>query len=327
MFSHGAATYCSPTLSGNTPPALNTRGRYFPRKLFLAGERRPLPPADPGNQTGGAADSRALVTVFPIPAPTTSAVRVAALLFSPFPGFSEYAGASGVPLDKAELRVRNAIERRCSTEKTRREVASFVSAYVAYASQCRYPLTGKAVVFPVTEYLESLWGRGHSVPPYARRALKVFDEILSSDWPIKHPSVMAAANPSHQLTDQPPRERQQAPMLTMDFLLAAEALAADSTRPPGMRYFASAFTLMLLASLRDVDTKVMYDLWVSNTAICGRPRDLETRGMPIMTWEAPLAGIKSEGAWARPVVRSWEDLPRLRGRTGRSSFRFLMIGR
>ena len=75
----------------------------------------------------------------------------------------------------------------------------------------------------------------------------------------------------------------------MPLILMFEKLARDLEQPPGMRYFASAFFLMDMASLRFSDTKVIYDMWLSEPAICGRSRDLKRKGRPIFYWAPPAA--------------------------------------
>ena len=98
-------------------------------------------------------------------------------------------------------------------------------------------------------------------------------------------------------------------MFDLEFIQLLERTAANKEAGPGLRYLASALVLMILASLWHADAKIMFALWQANAEICGRSRDLKKRGRPITTWAAPLAGLKSAGEWAHPIIRSLEKFP------------------
>ena len=50
-------------------------------------------------------------------------------------------------------------------------------------------------------------------------------------------------------------------------------------------------------------------MWLSDSAICGRSRDLKRKGRPIFYRDAPRCGIHSNGAWLAPVMKMWDAIP------------------
>ena len=63
---------------------------------------------------------------------------------------------------------------------------------------------------------------------------------------------------------------------------------------------------MIMARRRFSDAKVFYDLWVADSSISGRPRDLKRKGLPSIARATPMVGIIFKGARARPLVKAWE---------------------
>ena len=98
----------------------------------------------------------------------------------------------------------------------------------------------------------------------------------------------------------PPREPMRSAMLTMEVVLAIEALAGDTSQCPGVRYMVSALMLMVLASLRHAEAKAVRNLRITNAAARGRSRDLNRRGRPIISRAAALAGAKSQVSGRSP---------------------------
>ena len=283
------------------------RPRYIPRRLFLAGVR-PAAPA-PVVVTTEEGLSGGLDIVFSPPPTATTDIWQAALLFYNAPGFFAEAMGAGIPTDELELCFRNAIERRCGTVNTRRKVAGFVSAFVAFAAGLQRKFYGKLALFAVVPFLTSLAHRGRSVPPLARWALKVFDEALSLELPLSHPAVLNAVRKG----DMGPKQPKQAPMLPLELLRAIDDACRDESRPYGLRLYSALFMVMTMASLRFGDTKVVFFVWVSETALCGHSRDLKKKGRPIFTWAAPLAGVQGMSCWARIVEQFWFSNPPLKG--------------
>ena len=152
--------------------------------------------------------------VFSSPPAKTVDVWVTAQLFASCPGFFSYGLDSNTPVTLIETCFRLAISKRCSTVNTQRKVAGFVSAFVAFACAQNSPFFGRAAVFALTLYLETLIARGPSAPSPARWSIKVFDEILGLDIPIGHPAVLAIIARANANPSAP----KQAPMLVLALL-------------------------------------------------------------------------------------------------------------
>ena len=166
---------------------------------------------------------------------------------------------------------------------------------------------GEESLFALVEFLTKLRERGPTATGVARWALKVYEEILSLALPLQHPAAVAV---SAKTTTGAPRLVKHAPMLDMQFVLDLEALAVDTGRPLGMRFYASAYLLMVFASLRFSDCKAFFEIWTTETAVCGRPIDLKLRTRPVITWATPIGGINSKGKWIEPLLTFWrKQLP------------------
>ena len=175
-----------PTL---VPVAARPRAQYVPRKLYLAGVRPALPAGPLSNLTvEGGATSTPMATHFSQPPTATACAWQAACLFYTCAGFFRDAANASIPPARMEDCFADAISKRRTTVKTRREVDGRTSAYVAFANSASAPFTGGTALFPLTVYLKSLWVRGRTVAWYARWRLKVFDEILSLELPPEPPS-------------------------------------------------------------------------------------------------------------------------------------------
>ena len=141
------------------------------------------------------------------------------------------------------------------------------------------------------------------MPAIARWALKVFDGILALELPLRHPAVMAQVSKGALN----PTPRKQAPPLPIELLQALGRVTGDKAIPFGFRLYASLYILMALASLRFSDTRVVFHVWVTETAFCGRSRDLKRKGRPIIAWASPIAGLNNNPTWARNIMRSWNN--------------------
>ena len=97
------------------------------------------------------------------------------------------------------------------------------------------------------EFLTKLRERGASAPGVARWALKVYEEIISIALPLLRPAVVAVASRDRYGA---PRPAKQAPMLELKVIMDIERAALDTGNPIGMRFYASAYLLMVFASLR-----------------------------------------------------------------------------
>ena len=81
----------------------------------------------------------------------------------------------------------------------------------------------------------------------AKWSLEVYDEILSLSLHLGRPAVVALTTRDRSDVPKPVK---QAPMLELKLLLDMGRLSIDRERPLGMRFYASAYMLMVFASLR-----------------------------------------------------------------------------
>ena len=203
-----------------------------------------------------------------------------------------------------------AVGKRCGTEKSRVKVAGFVSTYVMFAAQRQAIFYGEGAVFISIEFFSLLKRRGVSVPGMAKWALKVYGEILNPTLPLDHPAVVALTTRDRS---DVPKPAKQAPMIELELILDLERLSIDKERPLGMRFYDSAYLLMVFASLRFSDVKAVFEIWRSETAICGRSIDRKLKSRPIITWATPAQGFLSEGKWDGPLFSIWEKHPPAKG--------------
>ena len=145
-----------PTVVAPARPAV--RPRYIPRRLYMAGVRHPITPRASDTPLCGFDDRTQIV--FSKPPRTTVDVWEAAQLCAARPGFIFFGSAASLPLERIEERLRLALSKRCSAVNTRRKVAGFASAFVGFANSSRAPFVGRAAVFCLSAFLESLLPRG-----------------------------------------------------------------------------------------------------------------------------------------------------------------------
>ena len=238
----------------------------------------------------------------------TNDVWQTALLFWHGPGLFRTAEAAGIEIEDLELCFRTSMSKRCATEKTQRDVAKTVSAYVSFANQMKAPFFGEAALFSVIQFLTASRRRGPSIPKNVRWALKVYNEILSIGLPLTHPGVLAATKTP--VGGSLPKPTKRAPLLELPFIKALENMAADESIVRGKRTYAATYLLMCLASLRFADTKVVFHLWLSKTAVCGVSLDLKLHSRPIIEWATPITALgASNGHWADTFIQLWGSDP------------------
>ena len=102
-------------------------------------------------------------------------------------------------------------------------------------------------------------------------------------------------------------------MLELNLILDLERITVDSGSPMGMRFYASAYLLMVFASLRFSDCKAIIDLRTTDKAVCGRSIDLKLKTRPIITWATPIEGMQSAGRWDEPLFKVWNKHHPMKG--------------
>ena len=292
------------------------RPQYIRRELYFSQKSKTMAPHVEGEN----ADCKTLRTIFPPPLRKLKCPWETALLFRDAPGFFRYAEVCKVEPDALEACFRTAVGKRCVTLKSQVKAAGFVSAFVFYAVAKSPPQSffGAECLFVMVEFLTKLKERGPSAPGMAKWAFKVYEEILGLVFPLQHPAIVAVSG--REKSGIPPLAK-RAPMLEMGLILDLERIATYNGSPVGMRFYASAYLLMVFASLRFSDCKAIIELWTTETAVCGRSIDLKLKTRPIITWATPIGGIRAEGKWAEPLFKVWKRHPPMEG--GRHSlFRF-----
>ena len=196
--------------------------------------------------------------------------------------------------------------------KSQVKAAGFVSAFAIYAAGETPPrrFSGEECLFAMVEFLTKLKEMGPSVPGMAKWAFKVYEEILSLVFPLQHPAIVAVS--SRTKSGIPPLVK-HAPMLELNLILDLERIAVDIGSPMGMRFYASAYLLMVFASLRFSDCKAIIELRTTDTAVCGRSIDLKLKTRPIITRATPIGGIRSEGKWVEPLFKVRNKHPPMKG--------------
>ena len=245
-------------------------------------------------------DCPSMGTIFPPPLKKLKCPWQAALLFRDAPGFFRYAERCRVEPGVLEACFRPAIGKRCATSKPQALASGFVSAFVLFAVEKQAQYYGVDTLFVLVEFFTKLRLRGPTVPGVARWALKVYEEILSLVLPLYRPAVAAVTSRDRSAVPKPVK---QAPMLDFQLILDLERLAVNDGMPMGMRFCASAYMLMVFAPLRFSDFKAVFELWTSDTAICGRSIDSKLKRRPIITRSTPLVGIESKGKRVAPYSR------------------------
>ena len=308
----------SNSCGGSTPTPVTTvckvpqkagqkRPQYIRRELFMASKTgAPNPPPMGGGNKG----SRSLRTIFSPPLRKLSCPWATALLFRDAPGFFRYADSCSVSPESLEACFRTAIGKRCATMKTQARASGFVSSFVMYAVSKKSVFYGDECLFILVDFLSKLRERGPSVPGVARWAIKVYEEILNLVMPLQHPAVVAVTGKNRSGIPKPVK---QAPMLELKLILDLERVASDNGCPMGMRFYASAYLLMVFASLRFSDCKAVFDLWTTDTAVCGRSLDLKLKTRPVIAWATPIKGINSDGKWVEPLFKIWKQHPLMEG--------------
>ena len=195
-----------------------------------------------------------------------------------------------------------AIGNRCGAEKSRIKVAGFVSTFVMFAANRKALFHGEGALFPTIEFFTLLRSRGTTVPGMAKWALRVYDGSLNPPLPSGRPSVVSLTTRGR--SDVPKRAK-HAPMLELELLWGLERRAVDGERPHGVRFYASAYLLLVFASLGFPDAQAVFEIWRPSTAIRGRSIDRDLKFTPIITGETPSQGFTSDGEWADPLFTIW----------------------
>ena len=195
------------------------------------------------------------------------------------------------------------LSNRCKKSKTIAETCKFMNEYLDFALEKspKIPFTGKDGLVCLVQWLISIRSRGITVPRKARYFVKIFGEAMGIDFPVSHPGVIAAT----RVTRIKPVKH--APMAPMEFIRKIELLSCDLNACWGLRVACSLVCLMVYASLRYSDTRCIFRIWRSGTALCGESTNWKNKNGDIMQWAAPLTGIENK-EWTVPLLSHWERI-------------------
>ena len=94
-------------------------------------------------------------------------------------------------------------------------------------------------------------------------------------------------------------------MVPLEFVYKLEEYAANADNDKNIRFYCSAPLLQILASLRFSDTIQIATFFVTKTVIGGSSINQKSKGGGLISWAAPRRGLRSNGAWANPVISYW----------------------
>ena len=163
------------------------------------------------------------------------------------------------------------------------------------------PITGPPAQFAIVARLGNIRERIPTIPHIGRYCLLAFSDAIGIDLPVHEPAVRAASTVARS---KPPKSAEGMPL---EFVQMLQKSASDPSFPEGAQLSASFFCLMTFASLRFSDTKDLSDLWVTETAICGRPTNRKIRAGHATSWAAPLRGCGNGADRYKPVLTFWEQ--------------------
>ena len=211
--------------------------------------------------------------------------------------------ASSLDNTKSTAFMKRALSNRCRTTRTMNKVCRFTFEFIqfAHAEFPPLPISGPSSQFTIVAWLDHIRERGPTLPHLGRYCLLAFSEALGIDLPVHAPAVRAAALAARS---KPPKSAEGMPL---ELVLALQHSANDPNLLGGVRLAASFFCLMTFASLRFSDTKDLTDLWVTETAICGKSVNHKSRAGHATAWAAPLRGCGNGGNWHRPILDFWEQ--------------------
>ena len=215
-------------------------------------------------------------------------------------------GCSASSFDDVDIRafLLEAFRQRCRNARALNRYLEYLSDFVAFCrkSSPPAPIYGPGSIISITNWLTGLRARGRTIPHEGKHALSVVGAVLRANFSLDYPSIAAAAKIDCRA------RRTHAPILDFDLSLKFSAFACADDSPPGLKLYASFFTLMTLASLRFSDVREVLDFWVSDTAVCGKSVNQKSKGWALMTWAAPLSGLTKSALWVVPIRDFWVKL-------------------
>ena len=138
-----------------------------------------------------------------------------------------------------------AFRQRCRKARALNRYLEFVSLYVEFCrkSSPPAPLFGPGSIISITNWLKYLRSRGRTVPHNGRHALSVIGSVLRINFSLDYPSIVAAAKIDCRV------KRKHAPIPDFGLIMKFSQFSSAADSPPGLKLYASFFTLLSLASL------------------------------------------------------------------------------
>ena len=130
-------------------------------------------------------------------------------------------------------------------------------------------------------------------------ALSLYGDAMGLPFPITRPAVAAAQRIAKR------RKRRQSPMVPSEFVYKLEEYAACGNIDKNIRFSRSALFLQILASLRFSDAAQIATFSVTKTVVGWSSIDQRAKDGELISWAAPRRGLRSNGAWANPLISYW----------------------
>ena len=192
---------------------------------------------------GGGNDfhSQNLGVRFSPPPPLTSDIWEDALLFRHAPGFFELSAAAVLEWPEIERCFRCAVSKRRKTDRPRQDGAKTVSSFVLMDTTQNAPFFSPRALCALTDFLLSCRSRVPTAPGAARWALRVAGEVLTSNFPLSRPGVLAAIIPPRR--DKLPKAPKRAPTFDLGFVKRLEGLPGATSEPFAKRLYSPRSSL------------------------------------------------------------------------------------
>ena len=270
------------------------RRNYVPRKIFFANlshsTPRDYPPTPPSTVPS-------FLDIFTSDFKNDPSLWEVSLLFREGSSVFRSLDRTMCPPDVIRDIVATAFSKRSSAPQSVRNIARFAGAFAQFAYVRGLPTTGEDSLAAIVQWLKPLHTRGFTVPRNGLYALRVIDEALGLQLPIRSPAVLAAARTTRS------KIRKQAPLMPYTFVIKIIQTAEDSSISPGLRAFASGIVLMIMATFRWADVQWINEINQNETVVFGVCQKTKSNSEPFY-WAAPLEGLNNSTGWLAPVIEA-----------------------
>ena len=167
------------------------------------------------------------------------------------------------PPDVAREIISTAFSKRSSSPQAVRNIARCAGAFFQFSLAKNIPAPCEDSLAAIAQWLKPLRARGFTAPRNGLCALRVIDEALGVQLPIRSPAVLAASRTARS------QIRKQAPLMPYTLVIKILRAAEDNSTPPGLRAFASGISLMIMATFRWADAQWINEINQNDTVVFG----------------------------------------------------------